>query len=339
MPSSGPLQAERPIRNCWPLPETPVSTSRIVIVGCGRIAGGFNERDEGRVLTHVAAYRKLGAAIVGCCDLDGKKAQAFAGRWSVPRYDTDLDALLKATQPDVVSICAPPAGRVPIMERVLDTPSVRAVLIEKPVATRYDEAQAIARLVERWAGPVLVNYGRAFDPFYRQVRSHWAEGTFGPVRQAIARYYGSARTNASHLIERILDMAGSPVRAEKLSGPDDAPVFEISFETTGATAVFLPSPGCQYAPLELDLLFERGRIRIVDSERRVERFISRPDENFQDVFNLVPAENSPVSGPSHENIFYAVQEVLCAAKGKPIADDVFRRGVLVDWVLDQINAS
>jgi len=321
------------------LPDRAMTDSRIVIVGCGRIAGGFNEQDEGRVLTHVAAYRKLGAAIVGCCDLDRKKAQAFAGRWSVPRYDTDIDALLKSTQPDVVSICTPPAGRVPVMERVFDAPSVRAVLIEKPVAARYEETQSIARLAQGWARPVLVNYGRAFDPFYRRVRSDWAKGAFGPWRQVVARYYGSARTNASHLIERILDMAGPPVCAQKLSGPDDAPVFEISFGTTGATAVFLPSPGCEYAPLELDLLFERGRIRIVDSERRMERFISRPDENFRDVFNLVPAESFPAGGPSHENVFYAVQEVLRVAKGEPVAADVFRRGVLVDWVLDQINAS
>ncbi len=331
---------ERPIRICSPstVPETLVTNRRVVVVGCGRIAGGFNEHEQGKVLTHMAAYRKLGAAVVGCCDLDMRKAEAFAGRWSVPRYDTDLEALLTCTQPEVVSICTPPVGRVAILERVLATPSVRAVLLEKPLAACHDDARVIARLAERAACPVLVNYGRAFDPFYLQVRRECEGGKFGPLRQAVARYYGSARNNASHLIERILDMFGPAVCAKRLSGSEDAPMFELLLEKPVASAMFLPTSGVDYAPLELDLLFERGRIRIIDSEQRVEKFVSRPDENFEGFFNLVPFDENPTGTPSHENIIYAVQEVLHAATGQTVKDDVFQRSVMVDWVLDQVGA-
>lgn len=315
-----------------------VTPSRVVIVGCGRIAGGFNEHDEGRVLTHITAYRKLGAAVVGCCDRDGAKAKTFAGRWSVPQYGTDLEALLDATHPDVVSICTPPAGRLPILQRVLDTPSVRAVLLEKPIAACRDETEAIARVVEQSARPVLVNYCRAFDPFYRQLRRDCADGTLGPLRQVVARYYGTARNNASHLIERVMDMVGSPVQAERLAGPDDAPMFEVSFEGTDVIALFLPTPGCEYAPIELDLLFERGRIRVIDSEQRVEKFVSRPDENFKGFFNLVSIDAYSAGTPAHDNILHAVQDVLLAATTHPVRDDIFRRGIAVDRLLDQIGA-
>ena len=309
----------------------------MTIVGCGRIAGGFNEHDERRVLTHVAAYRNLHAAVVGCCDVDGQKARAFADRWSVPEHGTNLEAMLDSTQPDVVSICIPPAGRVPVLERVLATPSVRAVLLEKPIGGSRDETDAIARLVDRSRRPVLVNYCRAFDPFYRQLRRDCAQAPFGPLREIVARYYGTARTNASHLIERVIDMAGAAARAQRLSGSDDAPVFQLSFESTGVTALFLSTARCEYAPSELDLLFERGRIRVIDSERRVERFVSRADEHFDGFFNLVPVAGD-AAAPSHDGIQYAVEEVLRAARGEAVADDIFERSVAVDRVLDEIGA-
>ncbi len=316
----------------------PTTANRVVIIGCGRVAGGFNEHDAKRVLTHVVAYRTLGASIVGCCDLDGGKAERFADRWSVPHHSTSLDAVLESTQPEVVSICTPTAGRVPVVECVLATSSVRAVLLEKPIAACREETQAISQLAARSARPVLVNYCRAFDPFYRQVRYDCEDGRFGSLRQVVGRYYGTARNNASHLIERVIHIVGKPSHAQRLAGSADAPVFEVSFAASRVTAMFLPTPGCEYAPLELDLLFEHGRIRVIDSERRAERFMSRPDENFDGFFNLAPIDHDAAAAPCHDSILYAVEAVLRVAAGQPLVDDVFGRGIMVDAVLDQIGA-
>lgn len=314
------------------------SDSRVVIVGCGRIAGGFNERDERRVLTHVAAYRALGATVVGCCDRDVSKAEAFARRWHIPRHGTDLAAVLAATTPDVVSICTPPSDRLPVVQQVLDAPSVRAVLLEKPVAAGRADTGAIARLVEQSARPVLVNYCRAFAPFYLELGRECASEASGPLRQVTGRYYGTARTNASHLLERVIDMVGVPSAARRLAGSDEAPMFDVSFDGSDALAVFLPTPACEYAPFELDLLFERGRIRVVDAEQRVEKFVSRPDEDFPGFFTLSAVEHGPTR-PSHENILYAAQEVLRAAKTDVVPHASFQRGVAVDWVLDEVGAA
>jgi len=54
-----------------------------LIVGCGRIAGGFNDADESAVLTHALAYRRLGVTLAGCCDRDPARA-ARLGRLGSP---------------------------------------------------------------------------------------------------------------------------------------------------------------------------------------------------------------------------------------------------------------
>ena len=102
---------------------------RVLIVGCGRIAGGFNEGDETAVLTHVVAYRRLNAEIVGCVDVDGETASRFARRWSIPRAGIDLAAMVHETQPEVVSLCTPPDARLGPLRLVLAAPSVRSVLV------------------------------------------------------------------------------------------------------------------------------------------------------------------------------------------------------------------
>ena len=113
-----------------------------VIVGCGRIAGGFNEHSEALVLTHALAYRRLGIPIAGCCDRDPERARAFAQRWGIARHGLSVQ--------DVIGGLARRRQRLhPAVRAARDPsrahyrqPSVRAVLLEKPLgAPRWPRAE------------------------------------------------------------------------------------------------------------------------------------------------------------------------------------------------------
>jgi predicted dehydrogenase len=284
----------------------------VLIVGCGRIAGGFNESDESAVLTHAVAYRRLNADIVGCVDLDGEAASRFARRWSIPRAGNDLAALVHETQPEVVSLCTPPGVRLGPLRLVLAVPSVRSVLVEKPLALTVEEAQQIRALAAATGRAVLVNYFRAFDPFYVEVERACRAGELGQFCLGTAFYYGDAVTNASHLVERLLAMFGPPSSARRLGGDARQPTFELAWE--GARVVFLAAIGCHYSPIEMDLFFESGRLRIVDSEGRAERFAARPDRRYPDFLNLAPVPLASPSAPSPDSMFGPVRAALAAAE-------------------------
>jgi len=308
---------------------------RVLIVGCGRIAGGFNEADESAVLTHAVAYRRQGARLVGCCDTDADRAERFARRWQVERWGTDLGALLAACRPEVVSVCTPPAGRLEQVRAVLAA-GVRAVLVEKPLAATAAEARAIQGLAGR---PLLVNFPRAFDPFYLRLEREVAAGTLGSLRQGVARYYGSALTNATHWIERLLALFGPATSARRTGGTGTEPIIELSF--AGAAVLLLPTPGTQYAPFELELLFERQRLRVVDSERRAEHFESMPDPAFPGYFNLSPTPGWEGAAPSHEALGESVAAVLRLAAGQPLQVDwraLLERAALTAEILESVGA-
>jgi hypothetical protein len=308
---------------------------RVVIVGCGRIAGGFKAL-RGRVATHAAAYRKRGAALVGCCDIDRAQAERFARRWGIEVSGDDLGAVLARTQPQVVSVCTPPDGRAAVLETVLAARSIRAVLVEKPLAAKAAEAEHIRDLVREAGRPTLVNYFRAFDPFYRALACDCEGGRFGRFCEGTLRYYGSALANASHLLERVVAMLGPPSAARRLGGDPAAPLFELLFG--GARVLAVPTEGARYSPIELDLLFETHRVRVIDSERRMEIFRSEADPDYEGFENLVPETDWSGGMPSHESILHAVDETLRAAAGGPAADDLLDRAVLVTRVLEEIGA-
>jgi predicted dehydrogenase len=308
---------------------------RAVIVGCGRIAGDFNDRG-GRVVTHAAAYRARGVALVGCCDVDRARADRFARRWRIEVSGDDLSAVLARTQPCVVSVCTPPDGRAAVLETVFAARSVRAVLVEKPIAAKAAEAEHIRELVREAGRPTLVNYFRAFDPFYRALARECGAGRFGRFCGGTIRYYGSAVANASHLLERVVAMFGPPSVMRRLGGGPAAPMFELL--VGDAHVVVSSTEGCRYSPVELDLLFETCRVRVIDSERRVEVFRSEADPDYEGFETLVPDAGWRGGAPSHESILYAVDETLRAAGGHPAADDLLDRAVLVTRLLEEIGA-
>src|ERR1051325_6427630 len=73
---------------------------RAAIVGCGDIAGGYDERstDSSGVFTHAGAYRRLAdhALLAACAEPDSARRAAFQRAWSVPEAFDGLDALLAA---------------------------------------------------------------------------------------------------------------------------------------------------------------------------------------------------------------------------------------------------
>lgn len=286
---------------------------KALIIGCGRIAGGFNQDDEGHVLTHALAYRRLGAEIAGCVDRDETRARRFAERWQVAHHGSDLAAVLAASAPDVVSLSTPPEAREATLDLILKTAGVRAILIEKPLALTAMEARRLRERARQAGIPLLVNYIRAFDPFYLKLEQDFRAGTAGRYCSGTARYYGTAKNNASHWLERVFALMGWDCTAGVLGGTKEAPMFELRYGGQGSIQ-FLPSPDSDFSPFELDLLFERRRWRIVDSERRAERFHSRPDPLFPTFCTLTAQPDEDGMVPSHESILHAVEATLRAAE-------------------------
>lgn len=119
-----------------------------VIIGCGAIA-----------TKHAAAVIDSGNTIVAVCDVDAKKASAFAGEYNAKAY-TDYKEMLDKEKPHAVHICLPHYLHFEATKYALSL-GMR-VFLEKPPAMTACEYQALALLPDR--DKVTVCFQNRFNP-------------------------------------------------------------------------------------------------------------------------------------------------------------------------------
>jgi predicted dehydrogenase len=137
------------------------------VVGAGLIAG-----------CHVRAYtRTPGVEVVAVADPRLAKAEQLAAEVGATAC-ADLDEVL-AHDPDVVSVCTPPASHAELTVRALE--AGRHVLCEKPVALTLADAQRIRVAAEAGDRVVMIGHVSRFEPDHRCAKELVDAGQVGEV--------------------------------------------------------------------------------------------------------------------------------------------------------------
>ncbi|WP_157008133.1 Gfo/Idh/MocA family protein [Agromyces laixinhei] len=142
------------------------------------VVGGGN---MGR--THARAWSQLGLgeAIRFVCT--PRPGAAFPHAPSA-RLVSDFDEVLADPMVDLVSVCTPTPAHADLAIRSLR--AGRHVLLEKPIALRLDDAEAIAAAARESSGIVMVAHVVRFFSGYRRVRADAESGRLGVIREVRA---------------------------------------------------------------------------------------------------------------------------------------------------------
>ena len=88
-----------------------VPAYKVLIIGCGNMAGGYDllQPEDALPLGHAKAFAKHGGfAVSACVDPDAAKRADFQQRWQVPAGFASVQEVAAAGgQFDVISICSP----------------------------------------------------------------------------------------------------------------------------------------------------------------------------------------------------------------------------------------
>lgn len=239
------------------------------IVGCGRIAGGYDEPVPAvPPRTHAGAYRaRADVRLVACVDPDAERREAFARRWGVERQFADLGELRRADLPlDVVSLCTPDARHADDLAALAEIP-VRAVFAEKPLALDPVAAEKIVASYALAKRGLAVAYLRRWDPAIGELADAIAANRYGPFRGAQAHYGKGLMHNGSHMVDLLVSLVGAlrPVAARaRFAGPDAGdPTIEAELETVdGAPVRLLATEHRDYDLFEATLVFARGVVEL-----------------------------------------------------------------------------
>jgi predicted dehydrogenase len=243
---------------------------RAALLGCGKIGSEFSDDPKVRwIHSHAAAYAHCSATdLVAVCDTDPDKVARCAERWCVAQRFTDPRELLVAAHPEIVSVCTPDSSHFGLIRAAIDTPGVRAVLAEKPLALCSADASELVRLAAGRGVLLAVNYTRRYCERHAQFRDWVRSGGIGEMQSVTGYYTKGLLHNGTHWIDLARffmgDVAwvwGSDVRHE----PGGDPTLDAFFRfDSGAGGSLVGTDARAYNFFEFDLVGTRGRLRITD---------------------------------------------------------------------------
>jgi predicted dehydrogenase len=239
---------------------------RVLIVGCGNIAGGFDQGRPSRdsPYTHAGAYtRDDRFVLVACVEPNDKRRSEFMAAWSIPAGFRTIDqALESGSQLDVISICSPTDSHAHDLEMVLRF-NPKLIFCEKPVTTSVAETERLATECGKLNIPLAVNYTRRWDPDISKLQADMQAGRWGQLRSVVGCYNKGILNNGSHMLD-LLHLLVGPLDIVKVGKPihdysPDDPTVPVWLECSQGVLVHLVGGHAgDYAIFELQLVFSHG---------------------------------------------------------------------------------
>jgi UDP-N-acetyl-2-amino-2-deoxyglucuronate dehydrogenase len=148
------------------------------LVGCGTIA-----KKHAHVITN---YLK-DSRIVACHDIDPAKAAAFAAKWGVGRYYSDINRMFGevGNEIEIVNVLTPSGIHV---ANVLDLVRFgKPIVVEKPIALRLEDADEILRACDSNGVRIFVVHQNRFNTPIMKAREALEQGRFGKLVMGTVR--------------------------------------------------------------------------------------------------------------------------------------------------------
>lgn len=288
---------------------TPLS---IGLVGCGRIAR-----------RHAAILRdRPDVALAAVADTTAARAEAFAQEYGGRPY-TSLSALIEREKPDCVTVCTPSGNHA---EQVLFAAraGVKNIIVEKPMALRLSDADAMIAECERLGALLMVVKQNRYNLPIKKLREAMDHGRFGKLVLGAVRvrwcrrqdYYdqdawrgtwasdgGVFANQASHHVDMLVHLMGEVASVRAVTATrlvrieaEDTGVALLTFRS-GALGVIEATTAARPEDLEgsISVLGENGTVEVggfAMNEMKVWRFSNQgpEDEGVLDRYRTNPPD-------------------------------------------------
>ncbi|CAN5356786.1 hypothetical protein BH09CHL1_BH09CHL1_13650 [soil metagenome] len=202
-------------------------------------------------VNHAESYLTTpGYELVAVAGRGQERLQGFANRWNVGAVYGDAEKMLAEVRPDVVSICTQSAEKAALTVAAARA-GVRAIVVEKAMATSAAEADAMIEACQRAGAMLVVNHPFRFSPVAREARALIDAGEIGTVGSISAWSRGGMIHVGTHTFDMLRYFGGDireivawgPVETEWSDRPADAMVRFVSGVTGFVSHVHDALPG------------------------------------------------------------------------------------------------
>ena len=284
----------------------------VLITGAGSIGAFYDSPSSDMVLTHAHAFRKHeGFRLVGFVDVDARNAQKAVSLWGGAVFSS-VEQAFRQEQIDIVCVCVPDDHHYPVLKELCRYP-LKMVFAEKPLAKTLGQAEEILRMYRDKNIPLAINYTRRFVPELETIKKHVEAGAYGKFVTGSGFYGKGLLHNGSHMIDLVHYFLGDilksivPISSVADYYPDDKSISAIlQFHDT--SSFVLNHVDCRLFTLfEMDLFFERRRIRMTDLGFTLEEYDVQDSEAFAGYRNIVKVRQGQTS--LGNALYYAAENI------------------------------
>lgn len=267
------------------------------IIGAGGIAVGYDSPHDRLFLTHAHALtRNKRILCVGVFDVDSKAAKRAEIKWKIPAIET-FGCLLEK-KPDIIFVCVPDEKHYDVLLKVLEY-RPKLVVCEKPLTTSVVLSNKIIKAYRDACVTLAVNYQRRYDSTIIRLKRQIQENKTGQLLTASLIYSKGILHNGSHGIDIFRYLLGEVRRLVVLRKTID---FVRSDPTVDGVLVFengtvhlMGGNENSFSVFEVDMLFERVRMRLTEGGMNYQCFRPKQDQFYRGFKSLSGAENGKTS--------------------------------------------
>ncbi len=282
------------------------------VIGAGIVGGSLH--------AHVYHYLPQ-AELVAVCDLDEARAREVAERYAAPQAYTDYRELLALPEIAAVSIATPDFAHREIA--VAAAEAGLHILVEKPLATTVEDAEAIVQAADAAGVKLMVDFQNRVNPAFMAARVAVQNGELGALKYIYARLSNTtfvptqmlswaSRSSAlwflaSHTVDmacwllqdkpkRVYAVSRSGVLQDMGIDTQDFHVAIVEFERGAVVTLenswILPETEPNVFNLKMELLGDDGVMYINTSDNRMVEKYTRADFSLPDTLGLTPNADS-----------------------------------------------
>lgn len=201
---------------------------RVVLVGCGGISGRWLAVPFLSQLVEITGFVDL--------DIEQARKRAAGSAWPDATVGTDLGAMLRKLEPDVVFDCTVPAAHKTVTLTALEHGC--HVLGEKPMATSLDDAREMVLAAKAAKRVYAVIQNQRFDARARALAAFLSSGAIGRITDIhvqflVGAHFAGFRGEMEHVL--LADMAIHTFdKARLLCGKNPLEVTALDWNPPGS---------------------------------------------------------------------------------------------------------
>jgi predicted dehydrogenase len=262
----------------------------VLIVGAGKMGAFFDAPNSKEFLTHAHAFKvHKGFNLVGFVDADERQSRLAAKKWKTKSFRSIKEAFA-SEKIDVICVTTSTDTHYKILKEVSAYP-VKLILLEKPIAGTIPETEEIMRLFRKYKKIVVVNYFRRFLPELEKIKNNIDKNIYGNFVSGSGCYGKGILNNGSHMINLLTYFLGE-ISSHKVFdvcndySAIDSTISSILTFKNKKQFIMKGVSAKLFTLFEMDLIFEKQRIRITDSGQKIEFHKIKPNPIFKGYKNM-----------------------------------------------------